>query len=122
MTEDIKGLVKRLGYYRENPATGKLELANPNGPEAADAIEALAGEVETLKTQQAADDAHAQRMTVALKAFLNRAEAAEAERDRLQLANARMKAALVRLKMHIGPGYEYAILFQIIEAALGDAS
>jgi hypothetical protein len=34
-------LVKRLHWHSECPATGKLRLSNPDGPEAADRIEAM---------------------------------------------------------------------------------
>lgn len=60
-------LVKRLGYHSENPATGKLQLTNPDGPAAADAIE-------TLLKDAAADKG-------AMRVLATRVETAERERD-----------------------------------------
>lgn len=54
--------------------------------EAADRIEALEGEVAAMKTQQAADDEHAQKTIEVLSAFVTRAEEAEARAERLRVA------------------------------------
>lgn len=39
MTSD-KSLVERLGWHHEHPVTGKMELVNPDGPEAVAEIKA----------------------------------------------------------------------------------
>lgn len=53
---------------------------------AADRIDALEAEVTRLKSQQEADDAHAERTASALWAFLQRAEAAEARAAKMREA------------------------------------
>lgn len=57
---DYAGLVERLGWHSECPATGKLRLTNPDGPDAANAITAL--------TRQLAErDAEMKRLREALR-------------------------------------------------------
>lgn len=45
----MKDIVERLRWHREHPLRGRLELANPDGEEAADTITALRAEVERLR-------------------------------------------------------------------------
>lgn len=104
MTTDINKLLERLRtYYGDDLACRMLLM------DARHALEALAGEVEALRERN-----------VKMRAFL--AETSTDAENRLRAERDRLKAALVQLKMHIGPGYEYATLFQIIDEALGDAS
>ncbi len=139
MTTDIKELVKRLrAHFRSVNASGApcMTPRNPDGEEAALALEGLAGEVERL-TANGIHTCHDEcqrplcksyREIVAAKKhgeLLNKMLGeAEAERDRLQLANARMKAALEAISegdkpttyMHLGTA------LAIARKALGDAS
>lgn len=82
MDDAHKELVKRLRvHFRSVNASGApcMTPRNPDGEEAALALEVLAGEVEKWKQDAAWDKA-------AASDFLGRAEAAEAERDRLKAA------------------------------------
>jgi hypothetical protein len=45
----MSDLVERLRWHSEDQATGKLRLTNPDGPEAADEIEALEAENARLR-------------------------------------------------------------------------
>lgn len=60
---------------------------------AADRIDVLEAEVTRLKSQQEADDAHAERTASALWAFLQRAEAAEARAEKMREALAAAREA-----------------------------
>jgi len=42
-------LLERLGYHSEHPVTGKLELTNPDGPEAAALIRSMQERIERLE-------------------------------------------------------------------------
>ena len=113
--DSIKELVKRLRERYSRRAAESNDEARLRRQlerdDAADALEAMAGEVDALQNtfdlmwkadqraiklwQEATGKDHIwpDRTKTALW-LLERAEAAESERDRLQLANARMKAAL----------------------------
>ena len=52
--EEKADIVERLGYNSENPATGKLELTNPDGPEAAAEITRLRADREAVIRECAA--------------------------------------------------------------------
>ena len=49
----VDDLVARLGSHHEHPVTGKMVLINPDGPAAADRIEAQAAEIARLREDQA---------------------------------------------------------------------
>ena len=113
MDEAHKELVKRL-RVTFTPMIGRKNMpVNPDGPEAALALESLAGEVEKWKQDAAWDKA-------AASDFLGRAEEAEAERDRL-------KAALRRIAgdadgYHEKGVFHTSAMVTIARNALGDAS
>lgn len=99
MDEDIKELVKRLRvHFRSVNASGLpcMTPRNPDGEEAAHALEALAGEVA--------------RLTSDVDALGENLEKVVAERDRL-------KSALLDIK-HFGAGFAQ----DRARKALGDAS
>lgn len=104
MDEAHKELVKRLRALRIMDEVGS---DNPLGREAADALEALAGEVVAARK-------HGKLLNKMLGE-------AEAERDRL-------KAALVRVKQFTKGGPDHVSddditeIFKTADAALGDAS
>ena len=110
MDEAHKELVKRLKrtVYRSD-WDDTIVYANPDGVAAADALETLAGEVAFVKAQLAGTNKNIAGWLPARDDATKRAEAAEAERDRL-------KAALVeQVKQY--PDYS-----DICRKALGDAS
>lgn len=93
MSDNIKELVKRLKEYGHSLRAGlgfkhMPELFN----EAADALEAMAGEVAELKQ-------HSRVLRAAEATQASRAEAAEAERDRLKAALSKKLSAKARQKL-----------------------
>lgn len=88
--EAMAGEVERLTRRLDDALKGdvlQMMRAQTNRAEAAEAErDRLAGEVERLKSQQKADDEHAQKVTEVLSAFITRTEEAESERDRLKAA------------------------------------
>jgi hypothetical protein len=88
----LSDIVERLGYHREHQVTGRLVLANPDGPEAADEIVRLRAERDEQRSLANG------RMAALIAAEEERA-AAEAERDRL-------RDALTKARANFGAEYD----------------
>ena len=92
MDEAHKELVKRLKrtVYRSD-WDDTIVYANPDGVDAADALEALAGEVAEARLHEDCANGVASKIASGYQRLLIRAEAAEAERDRLKAEVAKLE-------------------------------
>lgn len=117
MTPDIKELVKRLRFSKEGKPhewrlRGERLALVGDALDAADALEALAGEVEQMKKAS-------QGYAMGGHITAQRIKDLEVERDRLKAENERLKAALVAI---VKAEYSGGAKTAIARKALGNAS